>query len=182
LEDFVHALRCARRRKRVTNESGSSLLRDAAAREENNAGDVVLFLERGGKKSTTTPTTTPKEKRENEKESTKKKKKNLPRATTTRAQTRKKSRRAHRTFGPRLLLIVLATLFAADMFAFCASIPLSRCLELCSCFVASERKRERELKNHRDEIRNEHKDANTSTRARERKQTTTKKTIRTDAP
>jgi hypothetical protein len=76
-----------------------------------------------------------------------KKKKNLPRAT--RAQTRKKSRRAHRTFGPRLLLIVLATLFAADMFAFCASIPLSRCLELCSCFVASEKERERELKNQR---------------------------------
>jgi len=37
------------------------------------------------------------------------------------------------TFGPRLLLSVLATLFAAVMFAFCASMPRSLCLELCSC-------------------------------------------------
>jgi hypothetical protein len=36
------------------------------------------------------------------------------------------------TFGPRLLLSVLATLFAAVMFAFCASMPRSLCLELCS--------------------------------------------------
>jgi len=45
------------------------------------------------------------------------------------------------TFGPRLDLSVLATLFAASMFAFCASIPRSLCLELCSCSIIKREKR-----------------------------------------
>ena len=51
---------------------------------------------------------------------------------STRVRAAKKSTRA-RTFGPRDDLNVLATLFAAAMFARCASIPRTRDFFPCSC-------------------------------------------------